>query len=142
MARAEHRTKAIPVLITPEEIGGIPILGALGERERERLSQSTADIRLVQGEFAVNEGDEAALFAVLHGRFEVVRTIDGVERVIGERLPGDIFGEVPIALGTGFPGAYRATEPSRVARIDVQSYHTIVAASPEVRAKVTALARR
>ena len=142
MARAEHRTKAIPVLITPEEIGGIPILGALGEQERERLSQATADIRLVQGEFAVNEGDEAALFAVLHGRFEVVRTIDGVERVIGERLPGDIFGEVPIALGTGFPGAYRATEPSRVARIDVQSYHTIVAASPEVRAKVTALARR
>jgi thioredoxin reductase (NADPH) len=142
LARVENRTKAIPVLITPEEIGGIPILGALGERERERLSQSTADIRLVQGEFAVNEGDEAALFAVLHGRFEVVRTIDGVERVIGERLPGDIFGEVPIALGTGFPGAYRATEPSRVARIDVQSYHTIVAASPEVRAKVTALARR
>jgi thioredoxin reductase (NADPH) len=129
-------------LITPEEIGGVPILGALGERERERLSQSTADIRLVEGEFAVNEGDEAALFAVLHGRFEVVRTIDGIERVIGERLPGDIFGEVPIALGTGFPGAYRATEPSRVARIDVQSYHTIVATSPEVRAEVAALARR
>jgi thioredoxin reductase (NADPH) len=129
-------------LVTPEEIGGVPILGALGEDERERLSQSTADIRLVTGEFAVNEGDEAALFAVLHGRLEVVRVIDGVERVIGERLPGDIFGEVPIALGTGFPGAYRATEPSRVARIDVQSYHTIVAASPEVRAKVAALARR
>jgi thioredoxin reductase (NADPH) len=68
--------------------------------------------------------------------------IDGVERVIGERLPGDIFGEVPIALGTGFPGAYRATKPSRVARIDVQTYHTIVAASPEVRANVAALARR
>jgi len=129
-------------LVTPEEIGGVPILEALGEHERERLSQSTADIRLVPGEFAVNEGDEAALYAVLHGRFEVVRVIDGVERVIGERLPGDIFGEVPIALGTGFPGAYRATEPSRVARIDVQSYHTIVAASPEVRAKVAALARR
>jgi thioredoxin reductase (NADPH) len=142
LARAEHRTKAIPVLITPEEIGGVPILAALGERERERLSRSTADIRLVQGEFAVNEGDEAALFAVLHGRFEVVRMIDGVERVIGERLPGDIFGEVPIALGTGFPGAYRATEPSRVARIDVQSYHTIAANSPEVRAEVAALARR
>jgi len=129
-------------LVTPEEIGGVPILEALGEHERERLSQSTADIRLVPGEFAVNEGDEAALYAVLHGRFEVVRVIDGVERVIGERLPGDIFGEVPIALGTGFPGAYRATEPSRVARIDVQSYHTIVAASPEVRARVAALARQ
>jgi thioredoxin reductase (NADPH) len=142
MAPTEHRTHRIPALVTPEEIGGVPILEALSEQERERLSQSTADIRLVPGEFAVNEGDEAALFAVLHGRFEVVRVIDGVERAIGERLPGDIFGEVPITLGTGFPGAYRATEPSRVARIDVHSYHTIVAASPAVRAKVAALARR
>jgi thioredoxin reductase (NADPH) len=72
----------------------------------------------------------------------VVRVIDGVERVIGERLPGDIFGEVPITLGTGFPGAYRATERSRVVRIDAHAYHTIVAASPDVRAKVTALARK
>jgi thioredoxin reductase (NADPH) len=142
MARAGRRAHRIPALVTPQEIGGVPILEALGEHERERLSESTADVRLVPGEFAVNEGDEAALYAVLHGRLEVVRVIDGVERVIGERLPGDIFGEVPITLGTGFPGAYRATEPSRVARIDVQAYHTIVAASPEVRAKVAALARQ
>jgi thioredoxin reductase (NADPH) len=129
-------------VITPEEIGTVPVLAPLGEQERERLSQSTADIRLVPGEWAVSEGDEPALFAVLKGRLEVVRMIDGVERVIGERLPGDIFGEVPLTLGTGFPGAYRAIAPSRVARIDAQTYHTIVAASPEVRAKVAALARR
>jgi thioredoxin reductase (NADPH) len=128
-------------VVTAEEIGGVPVLEALNEQERERLSQSAADIRLIPGEFAVNEGDEPALFAVLHGRLEVVRVIDGVERVIGERLPGDIFGEVPITLGTGFPGAYRATEPSRVARIDAHNYHTIVAASPEARATITALAR-
>jgi thioredoxin reductase (NADPH) len=131
----------VPAVVTAEEIGGVPILGALNEQERERLSQSAADIRLVPGEFAVNEGDEPALFAVLDGRIEVVRVIDGVERVIGERLPGDIFGEVPITLGTGFPGAYRATEPSRAARIDAQTYHTIVAGSPEARAQVAALAR-
>jgi thioredoxin reductase (NADPH) len=129
-------------VVTAEEIGGVPVLATLSEQERERLSQSAADVRLVPGEFAVNEGDEPALFAVLHGRIEVVRVIDGVERVIGERLPGDIFGEVPITLGTGFPGAYRATQPSRVARIDAQHYHTIVAASPEARAKVAALARQ
>jgi thioredoxin reductase (NADPH) len=129
-------------VVTAEEIGEVPILRALGEAERERLSRSTADIRLAPGEFAVNEGDERALFAVLHGRIEVVRVIDGIERVIGERLPGDIFGEVPITLGTGFPGAYRAVEPSRVARIDVHTYHTIVAASPEVALKIATLARQ
>ncbi|TMK24658.1 MAG: cyclic nucleotide-binding domain-containing protein [Actinobacteria bacterium] len=129
-------------MVTAEEIGEVPILGALGEKERERLSRSAADIRLVPGEFAVNEGDERALFAVLHGRIEVVRVIDGIERVIGERLPGDIFGEVPLTLGTGFPGAYRAVQPSRVARVDVQAYHTIVAASPDVALKIAELARQ
>lgn len=128
-------------MVTAEEIGEVPILGALGEKERERLSQAAADIRLVAGEFAVNEGDERALFAVLHGRIEVVRVIDGVERVIGERLAGDIFGEVPLTLGTGFPGAYRAVEPSRVARVDVHAYHAIVASSPEVALKIASLAR-
>jgi thioredoxin reductase (NADPH) len=139
---ADRPGTAVPAVVTAEEIGEVPILGALGEKERERLSQAAADIRLVPGEFAVNEGDERALFAVLHGRIEVVRVIDGIERVIGERVPGDIFGEVPLTLGTGFPGAYRAVEPSRVARVDVHAYHAIVASSPEVALKIAELARQ
>ena len=67
-------------MVTPEEIGAVPVLRALGEEKHEQLSRSAADIRLVKGEFAVNEGDERALFAVLHGRIEVVRVIDGIER--------------------------------------------------------------
>jgi len=127
-------------LVTPEEIGEVPILGALSERERERLSQSTADIRLVPGEFAVNEGDEAALYAVLHGRLEVVRVIDGVERAIGERLPGDIFGEVPLTLGTLFPVGFRAAVKSRVLRIEPRDYHGVAALAPDVAREVGRLA--
>jgi hypothetical protein len=29
---------------------------------------------------------------------------------VGERKPGDLFGEVPIALGTFFPVGFRAAE--------------------------------
>ena len=57
------------------------------------------------------KGGERALFAVLGGKIEVVKTIDGIERTLGWRLPGTIFGEVPITLGTPFPGGYRAAEP-------------------------------
>jgi thioredoxin reductase (NADPH) len=70
----------------------------------ERLARTSADIHLAPGEFAVPEGGERALFAVLSGKIEVVKTIDGIERRLGFRLPGTIFGEVPIALGTPFPG--------------------------------------
>ncbi|HXD54678.1 MAG TPA: FAD-dependent oxidoreductase [Solirubrobacteraceae bacterium] len=128
--------------MSAEEIGAVQILGSLGLEERERLSRAAADIQLVTGEFAVNEGDERALFGVLEGRIEVVRVIDGIERVIGERNPGDVFGEVPLTLGTGFPGAYRATEPTRVMRLDVNTYNATVALAPDLGVQVAALAGR
>ena len=63
-----------------------------------RLSVSSslgvaADIRLVVGDYAVHQGDERGLFAVLEGRIEPVKHVDGIERVVGVRLPGEVFGE-------------------------------------------------
>ncbi|CCV15044.1 Cyclic nucleotide-regulated FAD-dependent pyridine nucleotide-disulphide oxidoreductase [Mesorhizobium sp. STM 4661] len=109
--------------------------------ELERLARTAADLHLSAGEFAVHEGGEAALFAVLAGKIEVVKTFDGIERTLGWRLPGTIFGEVPIALGSGFPGGYRAAEPSRVMRLELQQYYSLAAVSKDVAQKVSALAR-
>jgi thioredoxin reductase (NADPH) len=71
----------------------------------------------------------------------VVKSFDGIDRTLGWRLPGAIFGEVPIAFGTPFPGGYRAAEPSRVMRVEVREYYAIAAASPEISVKIGALAR-
>ena len=54
---------------------------------------------------------------------------------------GDLFGEVPIALGTTFPFGFRAAEPSRVMRVEAQDYHAIAAATPEVGVELGELAR-
>src|SRR5262249_52080396 len=64
----------------------------------------------------------------------------GVERTLGWRRPGAIFGEVPLALGSAFPGAYRAAEPSRVMRLDAQQYYALAATHPQVAAQVGKLA--
>ena len=93
------------------------------------------------GEFAVHEGGERALYAVLSGKIEVVKKFDGVERTLGWRLPGTIFGEVPLAFATPFPGGYRAAEPSRVMRVEPQHYFAIASSAPEVAEKLGALAR-
>jgi thioredoxin reductase (NADPH) len=42
-----------------------------------------------------------------------------VESVVGERRPGDVFGEMSIAFGMLQPGGFRAAEESRVFRIDL-----------------------
>ena len=99
-----------------------------------------ADISLTPGESAVNEGDARALFGVLEGRLEVFRRVDGIENVIGERVPGDIFGEMSIAFGMLHPGGFRAAEATRVFRIDLDDYETLASAVPEVAARVAAMA--
>src|SRR5499427_398801 len=128
-------------MLTVDEIRAIPLFAALAQGDLERLARTSADLHLAAGEFAVPEGGERALYAVLSGKMEVVKLFDGVPRTLGWRLPGTIFGEVPLALGSPFPGGYRAAEPSRVLRLDAQQYYAAAAASPEFALKMGALAR-
>jgi thioredoxin reductase (NADPH) len=127
-------------MVTPEEVERIPYFAALSTESRERLARTAADVSLVAGEYAAHEGDERALFALLDGRIEAVKLVDGIPRVVGERNPGDLFGEVPITLGTVFPVGFRAAEPSRVMRIEPQDYHSVAAEEPGLVKAVGALA--
>jgi len=127
-------------VITPEEIGGVEVFSSLGPVDREQLSQAAADISLGAGEFAAQEGDERAIFAVLEGRIEAVKETDGIERIVGDRAPGDVFGEVPITLGTVFPVGFRAAEPTRLMRIDPPAYHSLAAVAPDVAKEIGRLA--
>jgi thioredoxin reductase (NADPH) len=128
-------------MVSAEEIGAIAVFATLGDAERERLARLVADISLRTGEYAAYEGDERALFAVIEGRIEAVRLVDGIDRVLGERNPGDIFGEVPLTLGTLFPVGFRASEPTRVLRVEPHDYHAVAAVSPDVAKEVGRLAR-
>jgi thioredoxin reductase (NADPH) len=119
-------------LVTAEEVGRVAVFADLEAADRDRLSRVVADITLVPGESAVHEGDARALFGVLDGRLEVIRRVDGVESVIGERRPGDVFGEMAIAFGMLHPGGFRAAEPSRVFRIELGDYEELAAAVPRV----------
>ena len=128
-------------MVTTDEIARISVFAALGPAERERLSRAAADLSLVPGEYAADEGGERALFAVLEGRIEAVKLVDGIERVVGERRPGELFGEVPIALGTVFPVGFRAAETSRVMRVEAPDYHAVAAVEPDIAREIGRLAR-
>src|SRR5690242_392188 len=103
-------------MVTREDIARVPLFASLGDDRAEQLCRVAADVRLQPGEYAAHEASERALFAVLEGRIEPVKTVDGIARVVGAREPGDLFGEVPIVLGTVFPVGFRAAGPARVMR--------------------------
>jgi thioredoxin reductase (NADPH) len=130
------------VMVTNDEIAEVPLFAVLSAHDRERLSRNSADIRLAAGEYAVHEGEERALFVVLEGSIDVVKNVDGIERVLGERLPGAIFGEVPITLGMPFPSGFRASAASRIMRVEAKEYYAIASTTPDVAVSVGALARK
>jgi thioredoxin reductase (NADPH) len=127
-------------MITISELRAIPLFESVGDADLEQLARSVADIRLLAGEYATHEGEARALYIVVEGRCEVTKVVDGIERVIGVRGPGDLFGEVPITLNVPMLGSLRTTEPSRVIRIEPKAFHTLAAAAPAVSATIGAAA--
>ena len=123
-------------MITTQELKAVPLFSTLGDKELEYLKRTVADIEVAPGEYAVHEGESRALIITIEGKLEVIKLIDGVERVIGIRNSGDMFGEVPMVFNTPFVAGLRALEPSRVTRLEVNAYHTLAAAAPEISAKV------
>jgi thioredoxin reductase (NADPH) len=127
-------------MLTADDLAAVPILAHLPPSELARIAGAAADIHLGPGEFLVHEGDPRALFFVISGRIELAKSVNGVERVIGARLPGTIYGEVPIVFGTQMQATARATETSRVMRMEPRQYHALAALSPEFQAGVGKLA--
>src|SRR3954451_14614129 len=126
--------------MTAEDIARVQVFADLDLSKREQLAKAAADITLVAGEYAAQEGDERALFALLEGRIEPTKIVDGIERGLGERAPGDVFGEVPIVLGTVFPVNFKAVEPTRVMRLSARDYHAIASVEPGLAEAIGALA--
>jgi thioredoxin reductase (NADPH) len=87
-------------VVTADELRGIETFSSLDDATLARLASVAADIGLVPGEFAVHQGDERALLAMLDGRLETVQVVDGVEHVRGKRGAGDLIGKIPLTLGT------------------------------------------
>jgi len=129
-------------MLTIDEVRAVPLYANLAEPELERLARTAADIRLRPGDFAAHEGgNERALYAVLEGKIEVVKLVDGVERRLGWRKVGNIFGELPVALGTPLYGSYRAAEPTRLMRVGIQDFYAVASVVPEISLKVAEIAR-
>jgi thioredoxin reductase (NADPH) len=127
-------------MFTIDELTRIPLYSALTEKELEYLAGEVEDIHLVPGEYVGHEGEGRFLAIVVEGKTELTKLVNGVEQVIGVRLPGELGGEVPMTLGTPLPASMRAVEPSRVMKVTVEVFHTLAAMAPQISAAVGAAA--
>ena len=127
-------------MFTIDELATIPLFSALEEKALEYLAGEVEDIHLTPGEYVAHEGEGRALAVVVEGKTELTKLVNGVEQVIGVRLPGELGGEIPMTLGTPLPASMRAVEPSRVLKVTVEVFHTLAAMAPQVSTAVGAAA--
>ncbi|GAA3230640.1 FAD-dependent oxidoreductase [Oerskovia jenensis] len=128
-------------MITLDELRAISMFEPLPPEPLEFLVGAVEDIHLLPGEYFAHEGDERAFFVVIEGRAEITKMVAGAERVIGVRTPGMFFGEVPMTLSTAFPASGRATEASRIIKLEAPVFYTLAAMAPSVPDHVASLAR-
>ena len=119
-------------MFTIDELATIPLFSALEEKALEYLAGEVEDIHLIPGEYVAHEGEGRSLAVVVEGKTELTKLVNGVEQVIGVRLPGELGGEIPMTLGTPLPASMRAVEPSRVLKVTVEVFHTLAAMAPQV----------
>ena len=120
-------------MISAEELKAVPLFAELASKELDYLARSVPDIIVAPGDYVFHEGEHnPALFVIIEGRFELTKTMEGEERIVGVRLPGTFIAEPSVVLNVPFLASMRATEPSRVIRIDPRVFHTLAAAAPEI----------
>lgn len=129
-------------MITIDGLRAIPIFAPLADETLDYVAGAVEDIRLTPGEYFAHEGDERALFIVVEGAAEITKVVNGEERVIGVRKPGQFFGEVPMTLSTPFPASGRASQAARIVKLDPTAFYTVAAMAPSIPARIASLARR
>ena len=113
-------------MITADLLARISLFAQLPESERASLAARAADVRVRTGDFLILEGQAPAFFGLLEGKLDLSKRIRGVDQRIRSYEPGDFFGEVPLLLGTSSLASLRATEPSRLLRLDRDDFLEMV----------------
>ena len=128
-------------MITADDIGPSTVFAALDAEHCERLCRGGGRHQAPARRVRRARGRRAGAVRGPRGARSSRRSSSTASSASSASAhPGDIFGEVPITLGTVFPVGFRAAEKSRVMRIEAHDYHAIAAVAPEVGREVGRLA--
>jgi thioredoxin reductase (NADPH) len=128
-------------VFTREELRGIPLFCDLQDDELDLLARTSADIHLLPGEYILHEGEmRRALFILVSGSIDVTKLVDGVERVVGTRGPGESFGELPLVFSAPYAVNFRAAETARIVRTEARDFYAVAATSPHIASEIGKIA--
>ena len=118
-------------MISPEDLQSIPLFSCLTDRQRQRLAANVAELNVQAGEWIIREGETPSFFVLLAGALDLEKEYGGASKVRGQYKPGDFYGETPILLDAPTIASLRATEPSRLIRLDRNQFKELIDSSAD-----------
>jgi CRP/FNR family transcriptional regulator len=88
-----------------DHIVAIPLFEGLPKSQHDALASIALNRSYKKGQIIFSEGDEGAgFYVVISGRVKIFKlSPDGKEQILHMMEPGEIFGEVPVFTGQGYP---------------------------------------
>jgi cAMP-dependent protein kinase regulator len=128
----------------PEAPGAMPILSHLGREAFIALLEVLEVRAFFPGQAVVEEGSAgASMFALVEGKADVLRTLEGGERKsAGTVLPGDFFGELALVSEGPRLATVVATERAVLLELTRARMEAVAARHPTVAVAVEAFYRR
>jgi CRP-like cAMP-binding protein len=123
-----------------ELLRSIPLFARLGSNEIQRLGELTDEVDVAAGKVLMRQGESGAeMFIFATGRASVER--DG--RLIAERGPGEVVGEIALLSDVARTATVTTTEPCRLFVIARREFRSLMDELPSFRLQVLdALAQR
>lgn len=118
-------------MIRADELAKVPLFSCLSESHRERIAGNAAELNVQSGEWIIREGETPSFFVLLEGSLDLEKEYGGASKVRARYKPGDFYGETPILLDAPTIASLRATESSRLIRLDRNQFKELIDSSPE-----------
>lgn len=125
-------------------LGEVRLFGGLDATAFDAVAAAAEWLSVEEGETVLRAGDPPdALYVLVAGRLEAVRTVEGRERLVGVIVAGETLGELGVLLGEPRVADVRATRDSRLVRFSATVFLGLAEAHPALAVSVArALARR
>jgi thioredoxin reductase (NADPH) len=113
-------------MITPELVRSLPLFAGLDDETAAFVASAAADVQLRADDAFVHEGESAAFYIALEGRFEVVKRYGSSLRRLAVREAGGYLGEIPIVLASPFFVGARALQATRLLRLEARDFRRLL----------------
>ena len=122
----------------------IPIFADLSPDDLKLVAEMAREEWYPQNTVIFHQGDEGnMMFVIVEGRLDVVRSVNGTERVLAQRGVGDFLGEMAIIESVPRSASLITQSDVRVLAIDGETFKAILHERPDVSfALLRSLSRR